>query len=229
MADTSVLPDPANDAEGVDFYQVSDIIETQKINLFIKRGFDFFVSFFSLLFLSVFFVIISIIIRLDSTGPAFYRQTRVGKDGKHFKIIKFRTMVVGADTIGRLITVGSDARITRAGKFLRDTKIDELPQIINVLKGDMSFVGPRPEVPKYVDLYSKSQRQILLVRPGVTDFASIKYSKESELLALSDDPEKTYIEDVMPAKLKDNMQYLSNISVVNDLRIIFATLLKILK
>jgi len=137
-------------------------------------------------------------------------------------------MVVDADKNGSLITVGGDFRITKVGRFLRKTKIDELPQIINILKGDMSFVGPRPEVPKYVDLYNESQKKILLVRPGITDTASIKYRNENEILASSSDPEKMYIDEIMPNKLSYNMQYLKNISVLTDIRIIFNTIIKII-
>jgi len=218
-----------NDFGSVECPDIHCLLVAQRGMLCIKRLFDTTVSAISLPVLSVFFLIIALIIKIDSKGPVFFRQTRVGKYGKVFRIFKFRTMTVDADKTGQLITVGADSRITRVGRVLRNTKIDELPQIINVVKGDMSFVGPRPEVPKYVELYSESQRQVLLVRPGITDIASIIFKKENDILALSDDPEKTYIEEVIPFKLNINLEYISNISIVNDLRIVFLTLFKILK
>ncbi len=143
--------------------------------------------------------------------------------------MKFRTMRQDADKIGGLITVGEDRRVTRIGRFLRKYKIDELPQFLNIIKGDMSIVGPRPEVPKYVALYNERQRRVLSVRPGLTDYASIEYISENELLAQSSDPDRTYIEEIMPAKLELNLKYIDNQSVVEDLRLIFKTLFSILK
>ena len=143
--------------------------------------------------------------------------------------MKFRTMRQDADKIGGLITVGEDRRVTRIGRFLRKYKIDELPQFLNIIKGDMSIVGPRPEVPKYVTLYNERQRRVLSVRPGLTDYASIEYISENELLAQSSDPDRTYIEEIMPAKLELNLKYIDNQSVVEDLRLIFKTLFSILK
>ena len=221
--------DVRNDTGSVEFPDIRCLLVAQRGTLCIKRIFDTTVSALSLPVLSVFFLIIALIIKIDSKGPVFYRQTRVGRHGKFFRIFKFRTMSADADRTGQLITVGADSRITRSGRVLRKTKIDELPQIINVIKGDMSFVGPRPEVPKYVELYSESQRQVLLVRPGITDTASIMYKNESDILALSDDPEKTYIEEIMPFKLNINLEYISKISVANDIRIVFLTLLRVLK
>ena len=217
------------DTFGNGYSDICSLLYAQRRRLFIKRIFDIALSAISLPVLSVFFIFISIIIKADSRGPVYYRQTRVGRHGKLFRIYKFRTMVVNADKSGKLITVGDDSRVTRTGKFLRKTKIDELPQIINVLIGEMSFVGPRPEVPKYVELYSESQKQILLVRPGITDIASIQFRNESKILASSNDPEKKYIEEIMPCKLVYNMQYLRNISVINDIRIIILTVFKVLK
>ena len=216
------------ETENVDFYQIRDLLEAQKARLRIKRFFDVFVSVVGLLILLAFFIVIAIIIKIDSNGPVFFWQTRVGKYGKHFKIFKFRTMVVNAEKKGRLITVGDDPRITRVGGFLRKMKIDELPQIMNIIKGDMSFVGPRPEVPKYVELYNESQKQVLLVRPGVTDLASIEYKNEGEILALSDDPEKTYITVIMQSKLERNIQYLKKISLINDIRVMLKTVIEII-
>ena len=143
--------------------------------------------------------------------------------------MKFRTMRQDADRIGGLITVGDDRRVTRIGRFLRKYKIDELPQFLNIIKGDMSIVGPRPEVPKYVALYNERQQRVLSVRPGLTDYASIEYISENELLAQSSDPDRTYIEEIMPAKLELNLKYIDNQSVVEDLRLIFKTLFSILK
>ena len=208
---------------------VAQLLKTKRITLFIKRLFDIIVSTLSLVVLAVFFLIIAIIIKISSVGPVFFRQTRVGKNGRLFKILKFRTMVVDADKTGRQITVGADPRITGAGRFLRKTKMDELPQIINIMTGDMSFVGPRPEVPKYVDLYTETQRQVLLVRPGITDTASIEFRNESDVLAGSSDPERLYVEEIIPIKLNYNLQYIRSISFLNDIKLILLTVLKIIR
>ena len=218
-----------SESEDTNFIIIAEHLNNQRFRLIIKRIFDITVSLTGILCTSVFFIIIGIWIKIDSNGPVFYQQTRVGKNEKHFKILKFRTMVIDADKNNQLITVGADSRITRAGRFLRRTKIDEIPQLINILKGDMSFVGPRPEVPKYVDMYNEDQKCVMLVRPGLTDTASIEYRNESELLALSEDPERTYIQEVMPRKLIFNMQYLENISVINDIRIMITTIKKVLR
>lgn len=193
-----------------------------------KRLFDILASFFGLIILSPFLFIISLCVLCSSPGGIFYRQTRVGKNGKDFRLWKFRTMKPGSDKKGLLTVGGRDPRVTRIGYFLRKYKMDELPQLINVLVGDMSLVGPRPEVRKYVDMYSKEQLRVLDVKPGITDYASIEYSSENELLAKSADPEKTYIEEVMPAKLKLNMKYIEEKSMGTDLKIIFRTIGKIL-
>ncbi len=167
-------------------------------------------------------------VKIDSPGPIFYRQQRVGRGGKIFRIFKFRTMVTNADKIGTLITVGGrDPRITVAGYWLRKFKIDELPQFINVLFGEMSFVGPRPEVQKYVDLYTPEQRKILEARPGVTDIASIAYRNENEILEKKSDPEGYYRSVIMQRKLKLNQIYLAQRSVFSDLAIIFRTIFNI--
>lgn len=165
---------------------------------------------------------------LDSKGGVFYRQLRVGKGGKDFYIFKFRTMKPNSDKQG-LLTVGDrDNRITKIGVFLRKYKIDEFPQLINAFIGDMSIVGPRPEVRKYVDLYNDEQKQVLNLRPGITDYASIEFSRENELLAKSENPEKTYIEEIMPTKLQLNLKYINEACLQTDLKIIFKTLKKIL-
>ena len=195
----------------------------------LKRIFDVVVSFTGLVILSPFLIIIAIIVVIDSKGGVFFLQDRVGKNGKVFKIIKFRTMTVGSDKKS-LLTIGQkDSRITRAGYFLRKFKIDEIPQLINVLKSDMSFVGPRPEVEKYVALYNEEQLKVLTVRPGITDFASIQYKDESTLLANADDPEIFYISDVMPTKLKLNIDYINNRNFMLDVKIIFKTILEIFR
>ena len=192
-----------------------------------KRLFDIVSSGIGLLCLAPFFVVMAIWIKLDSRGPVFYRQTRVGRYGRDFRIFKFRSMRVGSDK-GRQITVGErDPRITRSGYFIRRYKIDELPQLINVFLGDMSIVGPRPEVRKYVDLYSEEQRKVFQVRPGITDLASIKYRNENELLSQVDDPDTYYIDVIMPDKLAINLEYIRHQSFMGDIKIIFNTLFKI--
>jgi lipopolysaccharide/colanic/teichoic acid biosynthesis glycosyltransferase len=162
----------------------------------------------------------------DSAGPIFYIQKRVGLNGKEFNLFKFRSMRVNADKLGLLTVGGRDSRITNSGYILRKYKLDELPQLLNVLKGEMSLVGPRPEVRKYVDLYTSDQRQVLQVRPGITDEASIKYKNENDLLAISENPEKTYIEEIMPAKLELNKKFIQNPSLVNYFSIISRTIFK---
>ena len=192
-----------------------------------KRIFDIFCSFFGLLLLSSLLLIVALLVATTSRGGVFYRQIRVGKDFCTFKILKFRSMRPDSDKKG-LLTVGSkDNRVTKVGYFIRKYKIDELPQLINVLVGDMSFVGPRPEVPKYVEMYNDEQRKVLSVRPGITDYASIEYRNENDILAKSDNPEQTYINEVMPAKLKLNLRYISEMSLKTDLKIIFRTIFKI--
>lgn len=194
----------------------------------LKRIFDITSSLFGLILLSPFMIIIAILIKLDSKGPIFFKQVRVTKNGREFKIFKYRTMRVGSDKYSQ-ITVGKDSRITKVGDFLRKYKLDEIPQLINVLIGDMSLVGPRPEVPKYVALYTEEQREILKVRAGITDYASIEFSNENDILANEADPEKAYIEKIMPRKIELNKKYLSEISVMTDIKIILLTIKKILK
>ncbi|MCY7007851.1 sugar transferase [Fusobacterium simiae] len=194
----------------------------------LKRIFDITLSLFGLIILLPFMLIIAILIRVDSKGPIFFKQIRVTKDGREFKIFKYRTMKVGSDKYSQ-ITVGKDNRITRIGSFLRKYKLDEIPQLINVLLGDMSLVGPRPEVPKYVALYTDEQKEILKVRAGITDYASIEFSNENDLLASEKNPEKVYIEKIMPKKIELNKKYLSEISIITDIKIILLTIKKILK
>lgn len=192
-----------------------------------KRLFDIISCTIAAIVLLPFELVIALCIVCGSKGGVFYKQIRVGKDNKDFKLLKFRTMRPNADKQGLLITVGEDQRITKIGHFLRKYKIDELPQLLNIIKGDMSVVGPRPEVRRYVDLYDERQRRVLTVRPGLTDYASIEYISESELLAQSSDPEKTYIEEIMPAKLELNLKYIERQSVGEDIKLIFRTLGKI--
>ena len=194
----------------------------------LKRIFDITLSLFGLIILLPFMLIIAILIKIDSKGPVFFKQIRVTKNGKEFKIFKYRTMRVGSDKYSQ-ITVGKDDRITKIGSFLRKYKLDEIPQLINVLIGDMSLVGPRPEVPKYVALYTDEQKEILKVRAGITDYASIEFSDENDLLASEEDPEKVYIEKIMPKKIELNKKYLSEVSILTDIKIILLTIKKILK
>ena len=194
----------------------------------LKRIFDITLSLFGLIILLPFMLIIAILIKIDSKGSIFFKQIRVTKGGREFKILKYRTMRVGSDKYSQ-ITVGKDERITKIGSFLRKYKLDEIPQLINVLIGDMSLVGPRPEVPKYVALYTDEQKEILKVRAGITDYASIEFSDENDLLASEKNPEEAYIEKIMPKKIELNKKYLSEISVLTDIRIILLTIKKILK
>ena len=187
------------------------------------RFLDLLFSFLGLIVLSPFFLVAALLIMLDSRGGVFYSQTRVGKNGKDFRLYKFRTMASGSDKKG-LITVGAkDARITRVGYFLRKYKLDELPQLINVLKGEMSLVGPRPEVRKYVEMYTEEQRRVLSVRPGITDYASIEYVDENRILGEAENPDKAYVEVVMPDKIRLNMRYIDHRTVGEYFRIIFLT------
>jgi lipopolysaccharide/colanic/teichoic acid biosynthesis glycosyltransferase len=195
-----------------------------------KRLFDVVAAGAGLLAASPLLLLISLAVRLDSPGPAFFRQVRVGRHGVPFEILKFRTMrcaLPGAES-GPLITVDSDDRITRLGRMLRRSKLDELPQLINVVRGDMSIVGPRPEVPRYVALYpEEARREILSIRPGITDEASIEFRQESALLASADDPERTYVERIMPAKIEHYRRYVRERTLLGDVRIVLRTLRKI--
>ena len=190
---------------------------------------DIVFSFFGLLFLSPLLLIVALWIVLDDPGPVFYRQQRVGRHNKDFGLLKFRSMRVGADKMS-LITIGDrDPRVTRAGYYIRKFKLDELPQLWNVLIGDMSLVGPRPEVRRYVDLYTEEQRQVLSVRPGITDYASIEYIDENKLLAQAADPDKTYRDEIMPAKIALNRRYINNPTLGQYFKIIFLTIAKIIR
>ncbi|MBU0486527.1 MAG: sugar transferase [Bacteroidetes bacterium] len=192
-----------------------------------KRLFDIFFSFVGLAILLPVFVVFSLMIVFDSRGGIFFRQIRVGKNEKDFRLWKFRTMYGGSEIKG-LLTVGAkDSRITRTGYFLRRYKLDELPQLINVFCGTMSFVGPRPEVRKYTDQYDPEQKRVLLIKPGITDFASLEYANENEILGKTDDPEKTYTQEIMPAKLALNLKYINEMSLTTDVKIILRTIRRI--
>lgn len=195
----------------------------------VVRFFDFILSLVGLVILAPIFIVLAVWIKIDSVGPVFYKQIRVGQNGKDFGLFKFRSMVVDADKKGLITVGGRDPRITRSGYFIRKYKLDELPQLINVLVGDMSLVGPRPEVRKYVELYDDEQNKVLSVKPGITDYASIEYMDENEILGKSTDPEKTYIEEIMPEKIKYNMKYIKNRSLIEYFKIIFLTVLKIIR
>lgn len=188
------------------------------------RFFDVVFSFVGLIFLFPLFIVLAIWIKIDSTGPVFYKQERIGKMGRKFKLFKFRSMKMNADKLGLLTIGGRDPRITDSGYLLRKYKLDELPQLINVLKGEMSLVGPRPEVEKYTSLYTTEQEQVLQVRPGITDMASIAFKDENEILNKSSDPEGLYVSEIMPKKIELNMDFIKNPSVVNYFSIILKTI-----
>ncbi|MGD1848128.1 MAG: sugar transferase [Salibacteraceae bacterium] len=189
-----------------------------------KRLFELLSSGLVLLVSAPLWIVISLAIVFDSKGGVFYQQIRVGRHNHDFGLYKFRTMVPNADRKGQLTVGGRDPRITRVGFWLRKYKLDEMPQLLNILKGEMSVVGPRPEVRKYVDLYSPEQLEVLAVRPGLTDFASLEYLDENELLGKASDPEQLYIQTIMPAKLQLNLRYIKEQGLSTDLRIIFTTL-----
>lgn len=191
----------------------------------LKRALDVLCALLGLAVLLVPGVLVAVWIKLDSPGPVFFRQERVGRGGRHFRIHKFRTMRVDAPSLGLQITIGADPRITRSGQWLRASKVDELPQLLDVLRGEMSLVGPRPEVPRYVALYPEALRAVVLsVRPGITDPASLSFRHESELLAASADPERTYVEEVLPQKLQLSADYIQRATVWRDLGVILQTL-----
>lgn len=189
-----------------------------------KRLFDVFWASLGLIMLLPLFVVVAVLIKLEDGGPVFFRQERIGLKGKKFKIWKFRTMIVDAEKRGTKITVNNDPRITKIGRFLRKYKIDELPQLINVVKGEMSLVGPRPEVEKFVKLYSEEQKKVLDFVPGITDPASLAFRNENELLSIEKDPEKFYIEEIMPVKIKMNLEYLKKANLWTDFIVIIKTI-----
>ncbi len=197
--------------------------------MFLIRLADLLASFIAAIILSPFFLIIAIVIKFNSKGPVFYRQVRVGKGGKDFRLYKFRSMFTDADKKGLLTVGGNDSRITSVGLFLRKYKLDELPQVFNVLKGEMSVVGPRPEVRRYVDLYNGEQRKVLTVLPGITDYASIEFKNENELLAKATNPEQFYIDEIMPEKIRLNARYIDNKNIFQYIKIVFLTIIGIFK
>ena len=206
-----------------------DILSRKKGSLFLKRIFDILIALILFIILLIPMIIIAVYIKTDSEGPVFYRQRRITTYGKEFRIHKFRTMVTDAEKIGTAVTVGEDPRITKAGHFLRKTRLDELPQLIDVLEGTMSFVGTRPEAVKYVKQYTPEMRATLLLPAGITSIASILYKDEAELLENASDPDKTYVEEILPEKMKYNLQSIRDFSLINDLKTMFATVGAVLK
>ena len=190
----------------------------------VRRAFNVVSSAAGLLVLSPVLLAVGIAIALDSKGPVFFRQVRVGRGGVPFEIVKFRSMTVDAEAKGGQLSIGADPRVTRVGRVIRAWKLDELPQLFNVLKGDMDLVGPRPEVPRYVALYTPAQREVLSVRPGITDPASVAFRDESALMGQQEDPERYYVEVIMPHKLKLNLEYLAERTLASDVRVILGTL-----
>lgn len=206
-----------------------DILEKKKNSLMLKRMFDVVVATIMLIVLAIPMIVIAILIKLDSPGPVFYRQERVTTYGKKFRIHKFRTMVNNADKIGSTVTIGGDSRITKVGAKLRDYRIDEFPQLIDVLLGDMSFVGTRPEATKYVRAYTNEMRATLLMPAGITSEASIKYKDEARLLDVAEDVDKTYIEEVLPGKMKYNLESVRNYSFMGDILTMVKTVFAVLR
>lgn len=195
----------------------------------LKRLFDIIASSIGLVILSPIFLLLALWIKCDSKGSVFYRQVRVGRGNKDFHLFKFRSMRTGSDRLGLITVGGRDPRVTRSGYYIRKYKLDELPQLINVFIGDMSLVGPRPEVRRYVDLYTPEQMRVLEARPGITSLASIRYRNENDLLASSDNPNRTYIEQIMPDKVAIDLGYVENATFANDIKIIFRTFAEIIK
>lgn len=204
--------------------EIEKILKRKRFSMFLIRCFDILVSFFGIVSLLPLFAITALVIRIKDGSPILFKQERVGKNGKIFKILKYRTMSVKQKENSSQITIGEDQRITKTGRTLRKLKIDELPQLFNVLKGEMSFVGPRPEVKKYVDLYDDLQKEILKIKPGITELASLKYYNESEILGASDDPEREYIEKIMPDKIMLNLQYIKKMGFFYNIGIILRTI-----
>lgn len=221
------LPDFMKNKEVKYYY---DILRKKRFQLFLKRLFDIIMSLILLILIFPILLIIGITIKIDSKGPIFYRQTRITKYGKEFKIFKFRTMVVNADKIGSLVTTNNDSRITRVGSKIRKIRLDELPQLINILLGDMSFVGTRPEVKKYVDLYTNEMYATLLLPAGVTSKASIEFKNEDEIISKyskNDSVDNIYVKKVLPEKMKYNLEYLKHFNILLDLKLCINTVIKV--
>ncbi len=220
------LPDNMQNEEVKKYY---DIIKGKKGSLILKRLFDILASLILLIILSPLFIIFSIMIKLDSKGSIMFKQNRVTENGRIFKIFKFRTMVENADKNGSQVTVKNDDRVTKIGKFLRKFRLDEIPQLINILIGDMSFVGTRPEVPKYVELYTDEMKATLLMKAGVTSLASIKFKDEEKLLQMDGNIDKIYIENILPQKMQYNLEYLKRFNFFYDIKLMFMTLFAVVK
>ena len=219
------LPKEMQTPEVREYY---DLLSKKKFQLVLKRLFDIVVSFSALAILSPLFIILAIAIKIDSKGPVFYRQTRVTQYGEEFRIFKFRSMVTDADK-GSLLTVGDDSRITKVGRIIRKCKLDELSQLIDVLRGTMTFVGTRPEVTKYVDKYTPEMMATLLLPAGITSEASIYYKDENELLDAAENVEKTYLEVVLPDKMKYNLAAIRSFSFIDDIKVMILTVLAVFK
>lgn len=219
------LPDYMKSDEVREYYE---ILEKKKISLFLKRLFDLIVGFILLIILAIPMIIIAIVIKIDSSGPVFYRQERITTYGKHFKIHKFRTMVNNADKIGTAVTVGNDSRITKVGAKLRGYRLDELPQVFDLLSGNMSFVGTRPEAVKYVNQYKPEYYATLLLPAGITSEASIRYKDEAELLDAAENVDQVYVEDVLPGKMKYNLQSIRKFSIIGEIATMFRTVFAVL-
>ena len=219
------LPDCMRTEEVKPYY---DLLKKRTGSLILKRVFDVAFSILLLMLIWPLFIIIAVAIKVDSKGPVFYRQTRITQYGKEFRIFKFRTMVTGADKIGTLVTVDNDSRITRVGAFLRKTKLDELGQLLDVFRGTMSFIGTRPEVPRYVAKYTPEMMATLLLPAGITSLTSIYYCGESSLLDQSKNPDKTYIEEILPEKMKWNLEGIRDFSFLKDIKLIGMTILAVI-
>lgn len=226
LRDWDDLPEFMRTEEVRPYYE---ILKKKKVGLFFKRAFDIVVSFLMLVVLSPVFLILAIAIKIDSPGPVFYRQVRVTQYGEKFRIFKFRTMVSDAEKRGSQVTVKNDSRITRMGRLLRDSRLDEIGQLLDVLRGTMTFVGTRPEVVKYVEQYTPEMMATFLLPAGVTNLTSIYYKGESELLDGADDVDRVYVEDVLPGKMQYNLQGIKEFSFWKDIKIMFMTVAAVLK
>lgn len=220
------LPKELQTEEVKPYYEV---LKKKRLSLILKRIFDIVVSLIMLIILLPVFIILGIAIKIDSKGPVFFRQERITQYGRTFRIFKFRTMVNNAEKLGTQVTVGNDSRITRVGSFIRECRLDEISQLLNILTGDMTFVGTRPEVKKYVDHYTNDMMATLLLPAGVTSLASIYYKDEAELLEKSANPDKTYVEEILPEKMKYNLQSIKKFNFLEDIKIMFMTVLAVIK
>ena len=227
-----ILKDWKQLPEELQLYEVRpyyEILKKKKMSLILKRIFDIVVSLIMLIILLPVFIFLGVAIKIDSKGPIFFRQERITQYGKTFKIFKFRTMVNNAEKLGTQVTVGNDARITKVGKFIRDCRLDEIAQLLNILTGDMTFVGTRPEVRKYVNHYTKEMMATLLLPAGVTSLASIYYKDEAKLLDRSNNPDKTYVEEVLPGKMKYNLQSIREFNFFEDIKTMIKTVIAVIK